>query len=61
MHRRWSDLRLGEACALLRRSADLDTGTFAVEASVVRIKGHGLLRRTTKTARVCSSGVSGSG
>jgi integrase len=44
-----SGLRLGEACALLWRSVDLDTGTLEVEATVVRLKGQGLLRKTTKT------------
>ena len=34
---------------LLWRSVDLDTGTLEVEATVVRIKGQGLLRKTTKT------------
>ena len=44
-----SGLRLGEACALLRHSVDLDAGTLEVEATVVRIKGKGLLRKSTKT------------
>jgi integrase len=42
-------LRLGEACALLWRSVDLDTGALEVEATVVRITGQGLLRKSTKT------------
>ena len=44
-----SGLRLGEACALLWHSVDLDAGTVEVEATVVRIKGKGLLRKSTKT------------
>ena len=44
-----SGLRLGEACAIFWRSMDLEAGTLKVEATVVRIKGKGLLRKTTKT------------
>ena len=44
-----SGLRLGEACALLWRSVDFMTGTLEVEATVVRVKGKGMLRKSTKT------------
>ena len=44
-----SGLRLGEACAVLWRCVDLQAGTLEVEATVVRIKGKGLLRKATKT------------
>lgn len=42
-------LRLGEACAVLWRCVDLDAATLTVEATVVRVKGRGLLRKSTKT------------
>jgi integrase len=42
-------LRLGEACGLLWRSVDLEVASLEVEATVVRIKGQGLLRKSTKT------------
>ena len=44
-----SGLRLGEACALLWESVDFDARTLEVEATVVRLKGQGLLRKSTKT------------
>jgi integrase len=44
-----SGLRLGEACAVLWRSVDFPAGTLEVEATVVRLKGTGLLRKSTKT------------
>jgi integrase len=42
-------LRLGEACGLLWRSVDFPAATIEVEATVVRIKSKGLLRKSTKT------------
>jgi integrase len=44
-----SGLRLGEACALLWQSVDFDARMWGVEATVVRLKGQGLLRKSTKT------------
>jgi integrase len=38
-------LRVGEASALIWESIDLEAGTLAVVATVVRIKGKGLLRK----------------
>lgn len=38
-------LRAGEASALLWESIDFETGTLAVLATVVRLKGKGLLRK----------------
>ena len=43
-----SGLRLGRH-ALSSGALDLEAGTLEVEATVVRIKGKGLLRKTTKT------------
>lgn len=45
-----SGLRLGEACALLWSSVDLEQRTVEIEANVVRLKGKGLLRKSTKTS-----------
>ena len=42
-------LRIGEACAVLWSSIDFAARTLEVEATVVRLKGKGLLRKTTKT------------
>jgi integrase len=38
-------LRIGETCAVIWRSIDLDAGTLTVEANVVRVRGAGLLRK----------------
>ena len=38
-------LRIGEACALVWSSVDLERHTLEVEANVVRITGNGLVRR----------------
>jgi integrase len=44
-----SGLRLGEACAMLWHSVDFQAGTLEVEATVVRLRGEGLLRKSTKS------------
>jgi integrase len=42
-------LRIGEACALAWGAVDLEAGTVDVRAAVVRVKGQGLIIKTTKT------------
>lgn len=42
-------LRIGEACGLAWDDIDLDRGTVAVHAAVVRVRGQGLVRKATKT------------
>jgi integrase len=42
-------LRIGEACGLAWDAVDLDNGTIAVRAAVVRVRGKGLIVKKTKT------------
>lgn len=42
-------VRVGEALAVLWSEVDLDTGTVTVEHTLVRVKGVGLLRKSTKS------------
>jgi integrase len=42
-------LRIGEACGLAWSAVDLDAGTIDVRAAVVRVTGHGLVVKKTKT------------
>jgi integrase len=42
-------LRIGEACGLAWNCVDLDAGTVEVRASAVRVRGRGLVVKTTKT------------
>lgn len=42
-------MRIGEAAALAWTDVDLDAGTVQVRAAVVRVTGHGLVRKSTKT------------
>jgi integrase len=42
-------LRIGEACGLAWAAVDLDAGTVDVRTAVVRVKGEGLVIKTTKT------------
>lgn len=42
-------VRIGEACGLAWEAIDLDAGTVDVRTAVVRVKGEGLIIKTTKT------------
>lgn len=42
-------LRIGEACGLAWKTVDLETGTIEVRAAAVRVRGRGLVVKTTKT------------
>jgi integrase len=42
-------LRIGEACGLAWNAVDMEAGTIDVRASVVRVKGQGLVAKKTKT------------
>jgi integrase len=42
-------LRIGEACGLAWNSVDLDAGTVEVRAAAIRVRGQGLMVKTTKT------------
>ncbi|TCN35481.1 hypothetical protein EV644_11543 [Kribbella orskensis] len=42
-------VRIGEALAVLWSEADLDTGKVKITHTIVRVKGDGLLRKTTKS------------
>nr|WP_228046534.1 site-specific integrase [Saccharopolyspora sp. HNM0983] len=42
-------VRIGEALAVYWPEVDLDTGLVAVDHNVVRVKGTGLIRKSTKT------------
>ena len=42
-------LRIGEACDLAWNCVDLDAGTVAVRAAAVRVRGQGLVVKTTQT------------
>jgi integrase len=42
-------LRISEACGLSWDAVDLEAGTFEVRAAAVRIRGRGLVVKTTKT------------
>lgn len=42
-------LRIGEACGLAWAAVDLDAGTVQVRASAVRVRGKGLVVKSTKT------------
>ena len=45
-----SGLRIGEASAVTWDAVDLDTGLVEVRGTVIRVKGQGLIVKTTKTA-----------
>ena len=42
-------LRIGEACGLAWNAVDLDAGTVQVRATAVRVRGQGLIVKSTKT------------
>ncbi|SHN53105.1 Phage integrase family protein [Geodermatophilus obscurus] len=42
-------LRIGKACGLTWNAADLQAGTIEVRAAAVRVRGQGLVVKTTKT------------
>lgn len=42
-------LRIGEACGLVWNAVDLEDGTVEVRAAAVRVRGQGLMIKTTKT------------
>jgi integrase len=42
-------LRIGETTGLAWDAVDLDLGTVDVRAAAIRVKGHGLVIKTTKT------------
>jgi integrase len=42
-------LRIGEACGLAWNAVDLDVGTVEVRAAAVRVRGQGLVVKSTKT------------
>jgi integrase len=42
-------LRIGEACGLTWNTVDLQAGTIEVRAAAVRVRGRGLVVKTTKT------------
>ncbi len=42
-------LRIGEACGLTWDAVDLDVGTVEVRATAVRVRGQGIVIKTTKT------------
>lgn len=42
-------LRIGEACGLAWNAVDLDTGTVEIRTAAVRVRGQGLLVKSTKT------------
>ncbi len=42
-------LRIGEACGLAWDAVDLDTGAIEVRAAAVRVRGQGLVVKSTKT------------
>src|SRR4051794_27793691 len=42
-------LRIGEACGLTWNAVDLQVGTIEVRAAAVRVRGRGLVVKTTKT------------
>ncbi len=42
--------RIGEATAVTWKGLDLDAGTVEIRSTVVRVKGQGLVRKSTKTA-----------
>jgi integrase len=42
-------VRIGEALALIWDGIDIDPGTVAVNYTVIRVKGVGLIRKSTKT------------
>jgi integrase len=42
-------MRIGEAAGLTWTAVDLDAGTVEVRAAVVRVTGHGLVHKSTKT------------
>ena len=42
--------RIGEAAAVTWEVLDLDAGTAEIRSTVVRVKGQGLIRKSTKTA-----------
>jgi integrase len=43
-------MRLGEGLALGWDDVDLEQGVARVEATIVRVRGQGLVRKTTKSA-----------
>jgi integrase len=43
-------VRIGEALAVLWSQVDLDAGTIEITSTLVRIKGEGLLRKSTKSS-----------
>src|SRR3712207_9533185 len=45
-----SGCRIGEAAAVTWGDLDLDAGTVDVRATIVRVTGQGLIRKSTKTA-----------
>lgn len=45
-----SGCRIGEAAAVTGGDLDLDAGTVDVRATIVRVTGQGLIRKSTKTA-----------
>jgi integrase len=45
-----SGCRIGEAAAVTWEDLDLDAGTVEIRATVVRVTGQGLVRKSTKTA-----------
>ncbi|MBB3084650.1 tyrosine-type recombinase/integrase [Geodermatophilus sabuli] len=42
-------LRIGEACGLAWNAVDLEVGTIEVRVSAVRVRGQGLVVKSTKT------------
>lgn len=45
-------VRIGEAIAIQWRDVDLDAGTIAVTASIVRINGKGLIRQVEESSKL---------
>jgi integrase len=43
-----TELRIGEACGLTWDAVDLEAGTIEVRAAAVRVRGGGLVVKTTK-------------
>jgi integrase len=42
-------VRIGEALAVVWSQVDFDAGTVEITSTLVRVKGQGLLRKSTKT------------
>jgi len=42
-------VRIGESLAILWSQVDLEAGTIEITHTIVRVKGEGLLRKTTKS------------